>query len=57
MDGEGLSVKEVAEATGWSQSKIKVQAFRARRRMRKIVEEMSKNKGQILSATKRSGEQ
>jgi len=25
--------------------------------MRKIVEEMSKNKGQILSATKRSGEQ
>jgi RNA polymerase sigma-70 factor (ECF subfamily) len=57
MDGEGLSVKEVAEATGWSQSKIKVQAFRARRRMRKIVEEMSKNKGQILSETKRSGEQ
>jgi RNA polymerase sigma-70 factor (ECF subfamily) len=57
MDGEGLSVKEVAETTGWSQSKIKVQAFRARRRMRKIVEEMSKNKGQILSATKRSGEQ
>jgi RNA polymerase sigma-70 factor (ECF subfamily) len=57
MDGEGLSVKEVAEATGWSQSKIKVQAFRARRRIRKIVEEMSKNKGQILPATKRSGEQ
>jgi RNA polymerase sigma-70 factor (ECF subfamily) len=40
LDGEELSVKEVAEMTGWSQSKVKVQAFRARRRMRKAVEEL-----------------
>lgn len=40
VDGEELSVKEVAEMTGWSQSKVKVQAFRARRRMRKAVEEL-----------------
>lgn len=40
IDGEDASVKEVAEMTGWSQSKIKVQAFRARRRMRKAVEKL-----------------
>ena len=38
IDGEDASVKEVAEMTGWSASKVKVQAFRARRRMRKAVE-------------------
>jgi RNA polymerase sigma-70 factor (ECF subfamily) len=45
MDGEELSVKEVAEVTGWSQSKIKVQAFRARRRLRKILEQFSQKRG------------
>ena len=40
VDGEELSVKEVAKMTGWSESKVKVQAFRARRRMRKAVEEL-----------------
>ena len=40
IDGDRLSVKEVAEMTGWSKSKVKVQAFRARRRMRKAVEEL-----------------
>lgn len=40
IDGQELSVKEVAEMTGWSQSKVKVQAFRARRRMRKAVEQL-----------------
>jgi RNA polymerase sigma-70 factor (ECF subfamily) len=40
IDGEDASVKEVAEMTGWSQSKVKVQAFRARRRMRKAVEKL-----------------
>lgn len=39
-DGEELSIKEVAELTGWSQAKVKVQAFRARRRMRKVVEQL-----------------
>ena len=40
VDGEELSVKEVAEMTGWSESKVKVQAFRARRRMRAAVEKL-----------------
>jgi RNA polymerase sigma-70 factor (ECF subfamily) len=40
VDGEELSVKEVAEVTGWSESKVKVQAFRARRRMREAVERL-----------------
>ncbi|HZS06542.1 MAG TPA: RNA polymerase sigma factor [Blastocatellia bacterium] len=40
VDGEGASIKEVAEMTGWSESKVKVQAFRARRRMREAVEKL-----------------
>ena len=40
VDGEELSVREVAEMTGWSESKVKVQAFRARRRMREAVEKL-----------------
>lgn len=40
METEGASVKETAEITGWSESKVKVQAFRARRRMREAVENL-----------------
>jgi RNA polymerase sigma-70 factor (ECF subfamily) len=40
IDGEDTPVKEVAEMTGWSVSKVKVQAFRARRKMRKAVEQL-----------------
>jgi RNA polymerase sigma factor (sigma-70 family) len=40
VDGDDMSVKEVAEMTGWSESKVKVQAFRARRRMREAVENL-----------------
>ncbi len=40
MDGEEFSVKEVAELTGWSEAKVKVRAFRARRRMREAVEKL-----------------
>jgi RNA polymerase sigma-70 factor (ECF subfamily) len=40
MDGADAPVKEVAEATGWSESKVKVTAFRARRRMRAAVEKL-----------------
>jgi RNA polymerase sigma-70 factor (ECF subfamily) len=40
VDGEDTPVKEVAEMTGWSVSKVKVQAFRARRKMRKAVEKL-----------------
>jgi RNA polymerase sigma-70 factor (ECF subfamily) len=44
IDGDELSVKEVAEMTGWSESKVKTQAFRARRRMREAVEELLKQR-------------
>lgn len=45
IDGEENSVKDVVEVTGWSESKVKVQAFRARRRMREAVEKLlSRNK-------------
>lgn len=40
VDGEDAPVKEVAEMTGWSESKVKVQAFRARKRMREAVEKL-----------------
>ena len=40
MDGEDASVKEVVGLTGWSESKVKVQAFRARRKMREAVEKL-----------------
>jgi RNA polymerase sigma-70 factor (ECF subfamily) len=40
MDGEEASVKEVAEAMGWSESNVKVKAMRARRRMREAVEKL-----------------
>ncbi|HLA12932.1 MAG TPA: sigma-70 family RNA polymerase sigma factor [Pyrinomonadaceae bacterium] len=40
MDGEDASVKEIVKLTGWSESKVKVKAFRARRRMREAVEQL-----------------
>ena len=40
IDGENASVKEVAEATGWSESKVKVRAFRARRKLRETMEKL-----------------
>ncbi len=44
MEIEEKSVKEVAELTGWSESKVKVRAFRARNEMRKILERIAKDK-------------
>ncbi len=38
MDGEESSVKEVAEATGWSESNVKVKAMRARGRKLGLAE-------------------
>jgi RNA polymerase sigma-70 factor (ECF subfamily) len=56
VDGEELAVKEVAEMTGWSESKVKVQAFRARRRMREAVEKLlafgGKHRGAGLGSAK-----
>ena len=40
IDGENASIKEVAEATGWSESKVKVRAFRARKKMREAMEKL-----------------
>jgi RNA polymerase sigma-70 factor (ECF subfamily) len=47
IDGEDASVKEVAEATGWSESKVKVRAFRARKKLREAMEKLLSNKGKI----------
>ena len=49
IDGEDASVKEVVEMTGWSASKVKVQAFRARRRMREAVEKLLAPKARVGS--------
>ena len=45
IDGEQASVKEVAEATGWSESKVKVRAFRARKKVREAMEKLLSYKG------------
>jgi len=54
LDGEEFSVKEVAEMTGWSQAKIKVKAFRARNRMKKLLKELL-SKRQRSGASKKKG--
>lgn len=40
IDGEQASIKEVAKATGWSESKVKVRAFRARKKIREAMERL-----------------
>jgi RNA polymerase sigma-70 factor (ECF subfamily) len=45
IDGENASIKEVAEATGWSESKVKVRAFRARKKVREAMEKLLSYKG------------
>jgi RNA polymerase sigma-70 factor (ECF subfamily) len=40
IDGEQASVSEVAEMTGWSESKVKVRAFRARKKAREVLEKL-----------------
>lgn len=37
MELEGKSVKEISEMTGWGESAVKVRLFRARKKMRKIL--------------------
>ena len=41
LDGEGWSVKEIAERIGWTATNVKVRAFRARRRLRRVLEDES----------------
>jgi RNA polymerase sigma-70 factor, ECF subfamily len=53
IDGEGASIKEASAATGWSESKVKIKAFRARRRMREAVQKLLNAKdGQLLQTEK-----
>ncbi len=40
LDLEQKSVREVSDLTGWSRPGVKVRAFRARRRLRKLAEEL-----------------
>lgn len=40
MEAEEMSVSEIAEVTGWSKSKIKVRAFRARHTLRKVLRKL-----------------
>lgn len=40
LDLEDRSVAEIQELTGWGKSSVKVRAFRARRKMRKLIEEL-----------------
>ena len=44
LEIEGRSVKEVASLTGWSETFVKVRAFRARAKMRQVLAKMSKEK-------------
>jgi RNA polymerase sigma-70 factor (ECF subfamily) len=40
LELEERSVREVAELTGWSESKVKVRAFRARKALKKFLEDI-----------------
>jgi len=42
LDLEQLSVAEVSERTGWNVSLVKVRAFRARRKLRKLFETLER---------------
>ena len=47
IDGEQASIKEVAEVTGWSESKVKVRAFRARKKVREAMERLLVSKREV----------
>ena len=47
IDGEGASVNEVAEVTGWSESKVKVRAFRARKKATRSFGEIIEMKTEV----------
>jgi RNA polymerase sigma-70 factor (ECF subfamily) len=42
---EQRSLQEVSALTGWSQTLIKVRAFRARRRLRQALEQLQREEG------------
>jgi RNA polymerase sigma-70 factor (ECF subfamily) len=39
LEGEGWSVADIAERLGWTQVNVKVRAHRARKRLRRVLEE------------------
>ena len=39
LHGEGHSVREIAEKLGWSRANVKVRAHRARKKLRRLLEE------------------
>ena len=39
---DGCSVEEAAELSGWSKATVKIQAYRARKRLQKLIEESLK---------------
>jgi len=51
IDGEDASIKEVAEATGWSESKVKVRAFRARKKIREAMEKLLRSRDHKAATT------
>lgn len=51
IDGEEASIKEVAEATGWSESKVKVRAFRARKKIREAMEKLLRSRDRKPATT------
>lgn len=51
IDGEQASIKEVAEATGWSESKVKVRAFRARKKIREAMERLLGSKREVTTGS------
>lgn len=44
LEIEDRTVKEIAELTGWSETLVKVRAFRARAKMKKLLEKMTHQK-------------
>ena len=44
LDLEERSVAEISAQTGWSQTLVKVRAFRARRKLRKQLEQLERQK-------------
>ena len=56
IDGDDASIKEVAELTGWSESKVKVRAFRARKRVREAMEKLIGGKKKQELELKSAGE-
>lgn len=37
---EEKSVREISDITGWTDAKVKVRAFRARKKLKKILEDI-----------------